>query len=402
LRTKRSVGGGLGRVGLAVLLATSISGIAITTTGHAAYAAASMRICNGYAACSVAPTSTHGYQSYSSTSFWSSDPGDQCTNYAAFVESKVYGVATPSYLLGNGGDWAVNAQTHGVLVNSTPSIGAVAEWNAGDYGMGRDGHVAIVEKVGTNNSYVEISQQNIVTDTNGYDWEKIKAGGPANAWQPWPDHFIHFAGPGIPPSGSPTASLFAPSSSTLPSTGGPLTLSANVTNATLCVFYSNHPVPWRLDAVPCSDGPVVVNATVPANTGKRLIEYKFKFLVVGIRNLRLSAISVSVPGSGLTIRPGAQRYLWFGGPGTSIGNGSCIVENFGSGNTFTWVGGNTVGTYTDNGSSIQESIHLDSTTIDSFGGQWSTADHAFIGEGLVNGTPVVSGSLTQSTPCPGY
>jgi surface antigen len=127
------------------------------------------------------------------------DAGNQCTNYAAYVESTVYRVARPNYNLGNGGDWATNARNHGVLVNAIPSVGSVAEWNAGDYGMGPDGHVAVVEQVGPNDSYIVVSQQNITSDTNGYDWEKINAGAPSNSWEPWPDNFIHFAGSGTPP-----------------------------------------------------------------------------------------------------------------------------------------------------------------------------------------------------------
>jgi Tol biopolymer transport system component/surface antigen len=119
------------------------------------------------------------------------DAGDECTNYAAYVESTVFGVATPGYSLGNAGDWANNAKNH-VTVNGTPTVGAVAEWNGGDYGMGSDGHVAIVEQVGPNNSYIVISQQNISTDTNGYDWTKINAGGSKTQWEEWPDNFIHF------------------------------------------------------------------------------------------------------------------------------------------------------------------------------------------------------------------
>jgi surface antigen len=127
------------------------------------------------------------------------DTGNECTNYAAYVESTVYRVATPSYNLGNGGDWANNARNHGVLVNAIPSVGSVAEWNAGDYGMGKFGHVAVVEQVGPNDSYIVVSQQNIESDTNGYDWERINAGAPPNTWEPWPDNFIHFAGSGAPP-----------------------------------------------------------------------------------------------------------------------------------------------------------------------------------------------------------
>jgi len=53
-------------------------------------------------------------------------PGDNCTNYAAYVESEVYGVSTPDYLLGDGGQWGERAALEGVPVDGTPSAGAVA------------------------------------------------------------------------------------------------------------------------------------------------------------------------------------------------------------------------------------------------------------------------------------
>ena len=155
-------------------------------------ASAATRLCDGYAQCSLLPYTTHGYQNNSSKSYWGMDQGNECTNYAAFVESTVYGVATPDYSLGNGGDWATSAAKHGVIVNTTPIVGSVAEWNDHDYKMGSDGHVAIVEQVGPDDSYIVVSQQNIISDTNSYDWEKIDAGAPAKEWEPWPDNFIHF------------------------------------------------------------------------------------------------------------------------------------------------------------------------------------------------------------------
>jgi surface antigen len=186
---------------LALSLLASV--VVAITASSVAEAATSTRLCNGYSACSASPYTTHGYQNASSTRYWGMDPGDECTNYAAYVESTVYGVGTPSYSLGNAGDWATNAASHGVSVNSTPTVGAVAEWNADDYGMQPVGHVAVVEAVGPNNSYIVVSQQNIVTDTDGYDWEQIDSNQPSTAWEPWPDKFIHFndsGGSGNPPS----------------------------------------------------------------------------------------------------------------------------------------------------------------------------------------------------------
>jgi surface antigen len=150
----------------------------------------SFEVCSGYAACSVNGFTTHGYQNASGTSYWTMDPGDECTNYVAYVESTVYGVPEPAYNLGNGGSWAVNAAANGVLVNNVPSVGAVAEWNGGEPGLPPPGHVAVVEAVGPNDSYIIISQQHIDDDPGGYDWMQIFAG--STSWEPWPDNFIHF------------------------------------------------------------------------------------------------------------------------------------------------------------------------------------------------------------------
>jgi len=185
---------------LAVAVPLGVVGAVIGAARPAAAASAS-RLCNGYAACSVSSYTTHGYPSHSSSSYWRMDPGDECTNYTAFVESQTYGVATPAYVLGNGGDWATNARLHGVLVNTIPTVGSVAEWNGDEAGIGPEGHVAVVERVGAHGSYIVVSQQHVMADANGYDWEQIDAG--SNSWEPWPDNFIHFSpsggGAGTPP-----------------------------------------------------------------------------------------------------------------------------------------------------------------------------------------------------------
>jgi surface antigen len=123
--------------------------------------------------------------------------GNNCTNYVAYVESTVFGVRTPSYLLGNAGQWAATAAAHGVPVDQTPAVGAVAVWYGGTASMGSSGHVAIVEAVGPNNSYIIISQQHMI-GADGYDWVRIYPVASENQWQNWPNAFIHFAvGPAV-------------------------------------------------------------------------------------------------------------------------------------------------------------------------------------------------------------
>jgi surface antigen len=161
-----------------------------------ATAAASRIVCAGWSACDAAGHSSHGYGAHEGSMFWRMYAGNNCTNYVAYAETAAYGVPEPSYLLGDAGQWAATAAAHGVPVNGVPAVGAVAEWDGGAPGMGAVGHVAVVEQVGPDDSYIVISQQAIGSDPDGYDWTRINAGASASQWQEWPSHFIHFTGTG--------------------------------------------------------------------------------------------------------------------------------------------------------------------------------------------------------------
>ena len=152
-------------------------------------------LCSGYAACSTGGFTTNGYAANEQTSWWRMYPGDNCTNYVAYVESQIFGVTQPSYLLGDADQWAANARANAVPVNQTPSVGAVAFWGSGPV-MSHFGHVAIVQAVGPNGSYIDISESGMGGSANGYEWERIYKG--STSWEPWPDGFIHFPGTDIP------------------------------------------------------------------------------------------------------------------------------------------------------------------------------------------------------------
>jgi surface antigen len=158
----------------------------------AAVSSASWVVCTGYAGCARRGHSDHGYPRHATASYWRMTAGNECTNYVAYVEARVFHARRPRYLLGNAGQWAATAAAHGVVVNHVPSRGAVAEWDGGAPGMGPEGHVAVVERVGRRGRYIIISQQHVGSDRNGYDWTRINAGFPARDWQEWPDHFLHF------------------------------------------------------------------------------------------------------------------------------------------------------------------------------------------------------------------
>jgi surface antigen len=197
IRAALAARGGLRRLtatGLPAMMA--VGGILPVVTGGPGTAspagqAPSRILCSGWSRCNAHGYDSYGYGARGAVAYWRMSPGDQCTNYAAFVESTVYHVRTPSFLLGNGGQWAYTAAAHGVLVNHTPAVGAVAEWDGGTFGIGSMGHVGVVEAVGPGDSYIVISQQHM-GGLDGYNWTLIKAHQPAGEWQEWPSHFIHF------------------------------------------------------------------------------------------------------------------------------------------------------------------------------------------------------------------
>jgi surface antigen len=153
-------------------------------------------LCTGYTGCAQGSFSTHGYQNASESSYWRMYAGNNCTNYVAYVESTTFQVPTPTYDLGNGGQWAAAAAEHGVVVNDVPSVGAVAVWTGGMSGMPASGHVAVVEAVGPRDTYVVISQQHMI-GLDGYDWVRITHNPAGNAWEDWPTSFIHFPSPTV-------------------------------------------------------------------------------------------------------------------------------------------------------------------------------------------------------------
>lgn len=199
-----------------VLAITSGATIAIAIAGAAAGGAAAAgasstaggEVCQGYGGCNSGPFTSHGYQSHEWTSYWRMTAGDECTNYVAYVESAIYHVAEPSYLLGDAGSWPTTAAAHGVVVNNTPSVGAVAEFDPGSAGIPWPGHVAVVEQVGPHDSWIVVSQQHLASDADGYDWMRINPGNPGSSWQQWPSHFIHFV-PVRPPAPPPPAERLA-------------------------------------------------------------------------------------------------------------------------------------------------------------------------------------------------
>lgn len=281
----------------------------VTASQVPAAAATSSTLCSGYTACNLAPFTTHGYESHSGSSYWTMYPGNNCTNYVAYVESTVYGVATPTYNLGDGGLWAAAAAQNGVLVNHTPSVGSVAVWTGASSGIPSEGHVAVVEAVGADNSYILISQQHMLAEPDGYDWTMINASPLLNQWEQWPDSFIHF---------STALVAVAPSGTT----AGPTAL-ANVASPSANVIVRVEPLAFandnfvftsRLDRVVVPG--VLINLTAGGVAGT----YQVGFQRSSMNNLYV--MSVSVKGSNV-------RVVHQGGPYT---NDAPTIRITGAGN----------------------------------------------------------------------
>ena len=93
----------------------------------------------------------------------------------------------------------------------------------------------------------------------------------------------------------PTVSSFAVTPSSLNSAGGSVTLSAQVTSATSCLFMSKKPGITGLPAtVPCSNGTVTDVVSVPANLGKRTTRYRLHLSVTGAKTVNAQAVSLFV------------------------------------------------------------------------------------------------------------
>lgn len=105
-----------------------------------------------------------------------------CTLYVAYRLMQV-GVPDPGWA-DNANNWAQKASSHGVFVDQTPAVGAIAQWNGGSLG-----HVAYVEASDSNG--ITITMDDYYTKSpwpNGYT-ANVHIGTTSPAW---PDNFIHF------------------------------------------------------------------------------------------------------------------------------------------------------------------------------------------------------------------
>jgi hypothetical protein len=95
---------------------------------------------------------------------------------------------------------------------------------------------------------------------------------------------------GVPEEPTPAKiTSFTASTSKLPDTGGKLTLTGKVTQATICVISVKPSVSGLPASVPCSSGTLTKTVTVPASTSGLEVEYVFVLTVTGLGGGSVSA-----------------------------------------------------------------------------------------------------------------
>lgn len=107
--------------------------------------------------------------------------GHNCTNYVTYRLWQA-GVANPGNLH-NAYEWDNYATSYGITVNTTPTVGAVAQWEINSPPATSTGHVAFVDAVYSDGS-ISTSEDNY----GGTTMTRHLYPGSS-----WPDHFIHFS-----------------------------------------------------------------------------------------------------------------------------------------------------------------------------------------------------------------
>ena len=117
-------------------------------------------------------------------SYWNQSPGHNCTNYVAW---RLIQNGTPRFMTrGNANTWAVTAAQAGILVDRTPTVGSIAQWESGRDGMSAAGHVAYVQKVEGDRVTISEDAWNDGSQLGPFRWRTISASQPS--------YYIHFAG----------------------------------------------------------------------------------------------------------------------------------------------------------------------------------------------------------------
>lgn len=161
---------------VAVVLSVLTGSLALSQAATAAVVCTETACANGAAWSTARGSASTGWNSY-----WGQAAGHNCTNYVAWQMIQ-NGVAR---FIGSGdaATWATQAVDHGILVDHTPTVGSIAQWDS-TAGEGSAGHVAYVEAV--NGSSVTVAEDfwHDGNQTGPFDWETISAGAPSDYIHP--------------------------------------------------------------------------------------------------------------------------------------------------------------------------------------------------------------------------
>jgi hypothetical protein len=169
----------------------------------------------------------------------------------------------------------------------------------------------------------------------------------------------------------PSIIFFKATPSSLSSAGGPVSLSADVANATSCTFTSKRPVVGLPATFPCSNGVINENVTVTANSSPKVLIYRFKLAVAGSRTLR-QKVQLTLA-SGNHILQGSQWTLVEHPP---FSPARCSVQTFVSRHKWIDDSGHK-GTFTGGGPTIQEPAHIRQLFV--LFATWSDAANEYAG-----------------------
>ncbi len=156
-------------------------------------AAVTSYLCWGYDGCQKAGYSHANYKQNASKMWWRMYSGHNCTNYVAYrLIQNGYSSERPWTGSGNATNWGVAMKS---ITDTTPTVGSVAWWKAGQGGVGSAGHVAYVEKV-VSSTEIIVSQDSWGGD---FSWRRI-----TKSSSSWPSGFIHFNDRTITSTAAPT------------------------------------------------------------------------------------------------------------------------------------------------------------------------------------------------------
>jgi len=105
---------------------------------------------------------------------------------------------------------------------------------------------------------------------------------------------VSVAEAGVPPK--ETVANFAATPTSLAVSGGSVSLSADVTNATSCAFSSTPALSGLPATVPCTNGTVTDSVLVPGNTNVNPGNYTFHLAVTGTSTINAKVVTVTVAG----------------------------------------------------------------------------------------------------------